>query len=90
MAMQKISSTWFIHESQLFIRRKAMQELLNYDTPHVIIINTVMLVLAILKDDFSKLDRPRLVIFFRVCQKEDGRFISRMIHLRVPCSLHIV
>jgi len=34
VAMQKISSTWFIHESQFFIRRKAMQELLNYDTPH--------------------------------------------------------
>ncbi len=90
VAMQKISSTWFIHESQFFIRRKAMQELLNYDTPHGHNYQYRDVGPCILKDDFSKLDRPRLMIFFRVCQKEDGRFISRMIHLRVPSTLPIV
>jgi len=57
-----------------------MQELLNYDTPHVIIINNVMLVLAILKDDFSKLDRPRLMIFFFLCvcvkRKMEGSLVA--------------
>lgn len=45
---------------------------------------TALLALAILRDDFSKLDRPGLITLLRACQREDGRFVSRMIHLRVP------
>ena len=51
---------------------------------------TALLALAILKDDFSKLDRPGLITLLRACQREDGRFVSRMIHLCVPCSLPAV
>ena len=32
-----------------------------------------LLSLAILRDDFSKLDRPGIVTFLRSCQRSDGR-----------------
>jgi geranylgeranyl transferase type-1 subunit beta len=45
----------------------------DYDTPHIIMTYTALLSLAILRDDFSKLDREGLLQFLRACQREDGR-----------------
>ncbi|KAF9483403.1 terpenoid cyclases/Protein prenyltransferase [Pholiota conissans] len=46
----------------------------DYDTPHIIMTYTALLSLAILRDDFTKLDRPGLLTFLRACQREDGSF----------------
>ncbi|PFH54021.1 hypothetical protein AMATHDRAFT_53784 [Amanita thiersii Skay4041] len=46
----------------------------GYDTPHLIMTYTALLSLAVLRDDFSKLDRKGLINFLRSCQKEDGSF----------------
>ena len=35
---------------------------------------TAFLALAILRDDFSKLDRPGIIKFLHSCQREDGRW----------------
>jgi geranylgeranyl transferase type-1 subunit beta len=35
---------------------------------------TALLSLAMLRDDFSRLDRPGLLSFLRSCQKSDGSF----------------
>ncbi|KAJ7876785.1 terpenoid cyclases/protein prenyltransferase alpha-alpha toroid [Mycena leptocephala] len=45
----------------------------NYNGPHLVMTYTALLTLAILRDDFSKLDRSGLVNFIRACQQEDGR-----------------
>ncbi|KAJ7066578.1 terpenoid cyclases/protein prenyltransferase alpha-alpha toroid, partial [Mycena amicta] len=45
-----------------------------YDGPHLVMTYTALLTLAILRDDFTKLDRTGLVKFVRSCQKEDGSF----------------
>ena len=42
--------------------------------PHMIMTYTALLSLAVLRDDFSKLDRPGIIKFLKACQKEDGRF----------------
>ena len=36
---------------------------------------TALLSLAILRDDFSRLDRAGLVNFIRNCQRDDGRWM---------------
>lgn len=46
----------------------------NYDSPHLIMTYTALLTLAMLRDDFSNLDRAGLVKFLKNCQKEDGSF----------------
>ncbi|GBE85095.1 Geranylgeranyl transferase type-1 subunit beta [Sparassis crispa] len=46
----------------------------EYDTPHLIMTYTALLSLAILRDDFSKLDRPGILKFLRACQQDDGSF----------------
>ncbi|KAF8158421.1 terpenoid cyclases/protein prenyltransferase alpha-alpha toroid [Crassisporium funariophilum] len=47
----------------------------DYDTPHIIMTYTALLSLAILRDDFSRLDRQGIVTFLRSCQRpEDGSF----------------
>ncbi|KAF8817049.1 terpenoid cyclases/Protein prenyltransferase [Phlegmacium glaucopus] len=46
----------------------------DYDTPHIIMTYTAFLALAILRDDFSKLDRSGIVRFLRACQRVDGSF----------------
>ncbi|KAF8216446.1 terpenoid cyclases/protein prenyltransferase alpha-alpha toroid [Mycena galopus ATCC 62051] len=46
----------------------------NYNGPHLVMTYTALLMLAILRDDFSKLDRAGLVKFVRVCQRENGSF----------------
>ncbi|KAF9453163.1 terpenoid cyclases/Protein prenyltransferase [Macrolepiota fuliginosa MF-IS2] len=48
----------------------------NYDTPHIIMTYTALLALALLRDDFSRLDRPGLIKFLRACQREDGSFTT--------------
>ncbi|CAA7261529.1 unnamed protein product [Cyclocybe aegerita] len=47
---------------------------MDHDAPHIIMTYTALLSLAILRDDFSKLDRPGITIFLRSCQREDGSF----------------
>ncbi|KAL4069965.1 terpenoid cyclases/protein prenyltransferase alpha-alpha toroid [Scleroderma yunnanense] len=42
--------------------------------PQLIMTYTALLSLAILRDDFSRLDRPSLISFLKACQKEDGSF----------------
>ncbi|GLB38600.1 putative terpenoid cyclases protein prenyltransferase [Lyophyllum shimeji] len=48
----------------------------DYDTPHIIMTYTALLTLAILRDDFSRLDRPGLLDFIRACQRDDGSFCT--------------
>ncbi|KDR82565.1 hypothetical protein GALMADRAFT_237942 [Galerina marginata CBS 339.88] len=49
-------------------------EYTEYDTPHIIMTYTALLSLAVLRDDFSRLDRPGLLQFLRACQRPDGSF----------------
>ncbi|KAF9815988.1 hypothetical protein IEO21_04315 [Rhodonia placenta] len=46
----------------------------EYDTPHLIMTYTAMLSLAVLRDDFARLDRPGILHLIRACQREDGSF----------------
>ncbi|KAJ6493585.1 terpenoid cyclases/protein prenyltransferase alpha-alpha toroid [Mycena vitilis] len=46
----------------------------DYNGPHLVMTYTALLTLAILRDDFSKLDRAGLVKFVRACQRDDGSF----------------
>lgn len=48
----------------------------EYDSPHLIMTYTALLSLAILRDDFSQLDREGTIKFVRSCQREDGSFAS--------------
>lgn len=47
----------------------------EFDTPHMIATYTALISLAILRDDFTRLDRRGLVAFLRSSQQEDGRFV---------------
>jgi geranylgeranyl transferase type-1 subunit beta len=47
----------------------------EFDTPHMIVTYTALIALAILRDDFTRLDRRGLVTFLRSSQQEDGRFV---------------
>ncbi|KAJ3512226.1 hypothetical protein NLJ89_g3640 [Agrocybe chaxingu] len=47
---------------------------MDHDAPHIIMTYTALLSLAILRDDFSKLDRPGITKFLRSCQRVDGSF----------------
>ncbi|TFK93292.1 terpenoid cyclases/Protein prenyltransferase [Polyporus arcularius HHB13444] len=46
----------------------------EYDLPHLVMTYTALLCLAILRDDFSQLDRPGILRFLGACQREDGSF----------------
>ncbi|KAI0824009.1 terpenoid cyclases/Protein prenyltransferase [Trametes gibbosa] len=46
----------------------------EYDTPHLVMTYTALLSLAILRDDFSKLDRAGITRFMSACQRQDGSF----------------
>ncbi|KAI0770607.1 terpenoid cyclases/Protein prenyltransferase [Fomes fomentarius] len=48
----------------------------EYDTPHLVMTYTALLCLAILRDDFSKLDRSGVLRFLRACQQDDGSFAA--------------
>jgi len=48
----------------------------SQNPPHVILTYTALLSLAILRDDFTQLDRPGIVRFLQACQREDGSFSS--------------
>jgi len=48
----------------------------QYDLPHVIMTFSAILSLAILRDDFKRLDRAGLRIFLRRMQRPDGSFIA--------------
>ena len=45
---------------------------------------TAFLALAILRDDFSKLDRSGIIRFLRTCQQEDGRWNDKSSCHRSP------
>lgn len=47
----------------------------EFDVPHMIVTYTALIALAILKDDFTRLDRRGLVTFLRSSQREDGRSV---------------
>ncbi|EJC98499.1 terpenoid cyclases/Protein prenyltransferase [Fomitiporia mediterranea MF3/22] len=47
---------------------------LDADLPHLIMTYTALLSLAILRDDFSQLDRQGLIGLLRATQKDDGSF----------------
>ena len=47
----------------------------EFDTPHMIVTYTALISLAILRDDFTRLDRRGLVTFLRSSQREDGRSV---------------
>ncbi|KAJ7760507.1 terpenoid cyclases/protein prenyltransferase alpha-alpha toroid [Mycena metata] len=46
----------------------------NFNGPHLVMTYTALLTLAILRDDFSNLDRAGLLTFVRACQRDDGSF----------------
>ena len=46
---------------------------------------TAFLALAILRDDFSKLDRSGIIKFLRSCQREDGRWHFSLSVIITPC-----
>lgn len=46
------------------------------NAPQMIMTYTALLSLAILRDDFSRLDRSGLIAFLKACQNEDGSFSS--------------
>ncbi|KAI9573515.1 terpenoid cyclases protein prenyltransferase [Boletus coccyginus] len=59
----------------------ANEEPTNYsssseNSPHIILTYTALLSLAILRDDFSQLDRPGIIKLLHACQGEDGSFSS--------------
>ena len=45
----------------------------EYETGHLVMTYTALLCLSMLRDDFSKLDRPGLLRLVKACQQEDGR-----------------
>ncbi|KAI0694847.1 terpenoid cyclases/Protein prenyltransferase [Earliella scabrosa] len=47
----------------------------DYDTPHLVMTYTALLCLAMLRDDFSRLDRPSLLRFLGSCQQDNGSFV---------------
>lgn len=51
-----------------------VEEYTEFDAPHMITTYTALLSLSILRDDFSRLDRPGLIKFLRASQREDGSF----------------
>ena len=57
----------------------------EYDLPHLIMTYTALLCLAMLRDDFTKLDRPGILRFLGACQREDGRHV-RLITLHSRLS----
>ncbi|KAI0642970.1 terpenoid cyclases/Protein prenyltransferase [Trametes meyenii] len=46
----------------------------EYEAPHLVMTYTALISLAILRDDFSKLDRAGIIRFLRACQLDDGSF----------------
>ncbi|KAH7912545.1 terpenoid cyclases/protein prenyltransferase alpha-alpha toroid [Hygrophoropsis aurantiaca] len=56
--------------------KQPANEYLDEDTPSIIVTYTALLSLAILRDDFSRLDRLGLIKFIEACQKADGSFSS--------------
>jgi len=46
----------------------------EFDTPNLIMTYTAILILAILRDDFTRFERPGLIRFLKSCQREDGSF----------------
>ncbi|KAM5540861.1 hypothetical protein V8D89_005505 [Ganoderma adspersum] len=48
----------------------------EYETGHLVMTYTALLCLSMLRDDFSKLDRPGLLRLVRSCQQEDGSFTA--------------
>ncbi|KZT67125.1 terpenoid cyclases/Protein prenyltransferase [Daedalea quercina L-15889] len=50
------------------------REYTEYDGPHLIMTYTALMSLAILRDDFAKLNRAGILTFIRLCQQDDGSF----------------
>ncbi|KAM6494271.1 Terpenoid cyclases/protein prenyltransferase alpha-alpha toroid [Amanita muscaria] len=46
----------------------------QYDASHMIMTYAAIITLAVLRDDFERLDRPSLIQSLRSCQREDGSF----------------
>ncbi|KAF7365623.1 Terpenoid cyclases/Protein prenyltransferase [Mycena venus] len=46
----------------------------GHDSPHIIMTYTALLSLSMLRDDFSRLNRPGLLRFVSSCQNRDGSF----------------
>jgi geranylgeranyl transferase type-1 subunit beta len=46
----------------------------EFDAPNIIMTYTALLSLAILRDDFSRLDRPGIIKYLQASQGEDGSF----------------
>ena len=72
------SGSWFparaLRGSHQFPESQSTYES-EFDTPHMIVTYTALITLAILRDDFTRLDRRGLVTFLRSSQQEDGRFV---------------
>ncbi|KAJ7652606.1 terpenoid cyclases/protein prenyltransferase alpha-alpha toroid [Mycena rosella] len=48
----------------------------DQESPHLIMTYTALLSLSILRDDFSRLNRPGVLTFVRACQNPNGSFSS--------------
>ena len=62
---------------------KMQGEPLEYEVPHLVMTYTALLSLAMLRDDFSQLDRPGILKFLAECQQEDGWCASQKILDRI-------
>jgi len=65
--------------SHRFLTQRAYES--EFDTPHMINAYTAPNTPAILRDEFTRLDRRGLVMFLRSRQWEDGRFVLASIEV---------
>ena len=63
-----------ISNPNLLIFRTIQTNTNGHDPPHLIMTYTALLALAILRDDFTNLDRIGLINLIRASQKPDGRY----------------
>lgn len=66
----------FSHSVRHQIPSQLADEYTDYDAPHLIMTYTSLMSLAILRDDFTRLDRAGILRFVRSCQQDDGRYVS--------------
>ncbi|KAI0759362.1 terpenoid cyclases/Protein prenyltransferase [Trametes elegans] len=73
---QQISGPWGagFRPSTYVTPEESSGGLSDYDVPHLVMTYTALISLAILRDEFSNLDRSGIICLLRSCQKEDGSF----------------
>src|SRR5882762_10989447 len=81
-ALRFVNTTILIIASISYYR--CQEEYSEFDAPHMITTYTALLSLSILRDDFSRLDRPGLIKFLQASQRGDGRYASEIFRYCEP------